>query len=108
METPVLHFDANWNREITRLKDLPKARCVLTLDGKTDIFKAKEIPDGHMCLLGDVSPSPLSLGTPGEVRAYSKRPISEIGPSDFILAQGCAIPPDAKLENVRAMVDVVQ
>ena len=106
--TPVLHFDANWNREIARLKELPKARCVLALDGKTDIFKAKEILDGHMCLLGDVSPSLLSLGTADEVRAYSKRLINEIGPSGFILAQGCAIPPDAKLENVRAMVDAVQ
>ena len=32
----------------------------------------------------------------------------EIGPGCFILAQGCSIPPDAKLENVRAMVDSVK
>ena len=34
----------------------PKARCLLALDGKTDIFRAKKILDGHMCILGDVPP----------------------------------------------------
>jgi uroporphyrinogen-III decarboxylase len=34
--------------------------------------------------------------------------IEEIGPNGFILAQGCDIPPDAKFENVKAMVDAVQ
>lgn len=105
---PVLHFDANWDREIERLKELPKAKCVLALDGKTDIFKAKQILDGHMCILGDVPPAMLTLGTPDEVRAYCRRLITEIGPGGFILAQGCAIPPDAKLENVKAMVAAVQ
>ncbi len=44
--TPVLHYDANWDREIERLKDLPARRCVLALDGKTDIFRAKKILAG--------------------------------------------------------------
>ena len=105
---PVLHFDANWDRELPRLKELPKARCVLALDGKTDIFRAKEVLDGHMCILGDVSPAMLSLATPDEVHAYCTRLINEIGPSGFILAQGCTIPFGAKLENVRAMVDAVK
>lgn len=102
--TPILHFDADWDREIGRLLELPKARCVLALDGKSDIFRAKEILDGHMCLLGDVHPRMLTLGDPDEVYEYSRRLIGEIGPGGFILAQGCAIPPNAKLENVQAMI----
>ena len=39
---------------------------------------------------------------------YSHRLIREIGPGGFILAQGCDIPPDAKYENVKAMMDAVQ
>jgi len=31
-----------------------------------------------------------------------------VGPGGFILAQGCCIPPDAKYENVKAMIDSVQ
>jgi len=105
---PVLHMDANWDREIERLKDLPKAKCVLALDGKTDIFRAKKILAGHMCLLGDVPPALLTLGTVDEVRAYCDRLLTEVGPDGFIMAQGCAIPPDAKFENVKAMVESVQ
>jgi len=106
--TPVLHYDANWDREIERLKDLPKARCVLSLDGKTDIFRAKKILAGHMCLLGDVPPALLSLGTVDKVKAYCRRLLTEVGPDGYIMAMGCAIPPEAKFENVQAMVDSVQ
>jgi hypothetical protein len=105
---PVLHFDANWDREIERLKQLPRAKCVLALDGKTDIFRAKQILGDHMCLLGDVPPALLTLGTPDEVKSYCHRLLSEVGPSGFIMAMGCAIPPDAKLENVQAMVGSVK
>ena len=105
---PVLHFDANWDRELPRLLELPKATCVLALDSKTDIFKAKKILDGHMCLLGDVPPALLSLGTPDQVHAYCQRLLTEVGPAGFIMAQGCDIPFDAKFENVKAMVDSVQ
>ena len=51
---PVLHFDADWTRDLERFKEFPKAKCVLSLDGKTDIFKAKEVLGDHMCLMGDV------------------------------------------------------
>jgi hypothetical protein len=105
--TPVLHFDANWDREIERLKDLPARTCVLSLDGKTDIFRAKKILAGHMCILGDVPPALLTLGSVDEVRAYCDRLLDEVGPDGFIMAMGCALPPDAKFENVKAMVDSV-
>ncbi|MCE5253115.1 MAG: uroporphyrinogen-III decarboxylase [Actinomycetia bacterium] len=104
----VLHFDANWDRDLERLKEFPRGRCVLSLDGKTDIFKAKRILGDHMCIMGDVPPRMLSLGTPDEVRDYCRRLIREIGPSGFILSSGCDVPIDAKYENVKAMVEAVQ
>lgn len=105
--TPVLHYDANWDREIERLKDLPARKCILELDGKTDIFRAKKILAGHMCILGDVHPAMLSLGTVDEVKAYCRRLLTEVGPDGYIMAMGCAVPPDAKFDNVKAMVDSV-
>jgi uroporphyrinogen-III decarboxylase len=105
---PVLHFDADWTRDLERFKEFPKGKCVLSLDGKTDIFKAKEILGDHMCLMGDVPARMLSLGTPQEVAEYSRRLINEVGPGGFILAQGCDIPPDAQYDNVKAMIDAVQ
>jgi hypothetical protein len=106
--TPVLHFDASWDREIERLLELPIARCILALDGKTDIFRAKKILDGHMCLMGDVPPALLTLGAVDQVKDYCKRLLTEVGPSGYIMAQGCAVPPDAKFENVKALVDSVK
>jgi len=105
--TPILHYDANWDREIERLKELPKAACILTTDGKTDFFRAAKILAGHMCLMGDVPPALLTLGTVDQVKAYCARLLSEVGPSGFIMAPGCTIPPDAKFENVKAVVDSV-
>lgn len=103
--TPVLHFDSNWGRDLERFKEFPRATCVLALDSATDIYRAKEVLGDHMCLLGDVPPRMLSLGTPDEVHEYASRLVREIGPAGFILAQGCCVPPDAKLDNVRAMVE---
>lgn len=105
--TPILHFDSNWTRDLSYFKEFPKGKCVLSLDGMTDIYKAKEILGGHMCLMGDVPPRMLTLGTPDEVHEYSSKLVRDIGPSGFILAQGCDIPPDAKPENVAAMIAAV-
>ena len=56
---PMLHYDACWDREIERLLELPARTCVLATDGATDLFRAKEILGGHMCLMGDVPPAML-------------------------------------------------
>jgi uroporphyrinogen-III decarboxylase len=104
---PVLHFDANWDRDLERLREFPRGKCVLSLDGKTGIFKAKEVLGDHMCLMGDVPSTLFALGTERDVRDYCKRLVNEVGPSGFILTSGCDVPIDAKYENVRAMVESV-
>lgn len=105
---PVLHFDSNWTRDLEHLRVLPKGKCIFSPDGMTDIFKAKEILGDHMCIMGDVPPSMLSLGTPDEVHEYCQRLIKNIGPAGFIMDQGCDTPPNAKPENVKAMIDSVK
>jgi len=50
----------------------------------------------------------LTLGTRDEVKAYCDRLLTEVGPDGFIMAMGCALPPNAKFESVKAMVDSVQ
>ena len=100
----LLHLDSDWTRELECFKELPKGRCIMALDGETDIFKAREVLDGHMCIMGDVPASMLFLDTPENVYAYCTRLVRELGPEGFILQSGCDIPANAKLENVRAMV----
>ncbi len=101
---PVLHFDSNWTRDLEFLRQLPAKKCIFSPDGQTDIFKAKEILDGHMAIMGDVHAAMLALGTPEQVTEYCKGLIEKIGPTGYIMAQGCDIPPDAKPENVAALI----
>ncbi|MEL7566140.1 MAG: uroporphyrinogen decarboxylase family protein [Dehalobacterium sp.] len=103
---PVFHLDSCWDRDVAAFLDMPKG-CVFSPDGMTDIFRAKKILDGHMCIMGDVSPSLLAIGTPAEVKEYCNRLLDELGPKGFILAQGCDIPPNAKMENLAAMIETV-
>jgi hypothetical protein len=101
---PLLHLDSKWDRELERFKELPRGRCIMALDGDTDIFKAKEVLGHHMCIMGDVPAPMLCLADPDTVFQYSSRLIRELGPEGFILHSGCDIPENAPLENVQAMV----
>ena len=100
----ILHLDSNWTRELKRFRELPKGKCIMSLDGETDLFQAKQILGDHMCLMGDVPASMLYLETPDKVYEYCSKLIMELGPEGFILQSGCDIPANAKLENVKAMV----
>ena len=107
--TPWFHFDTDWGLNLPYLKQLPKGKCVCDLDGTTDIFKAKEILGGHMCISGDVPASLLTLGTTEQVRGYCERLIDEVGRGGgFFLTTGCECPIDAKFENVKMMIDVAK
>ena len=100
----IFHLDSDWTRDLDMFKSLPAGKCVMSFDGSTDIFKAKEILGDTMCIMGDVSPVLLSHGTPDEVYDYSRKLVEGLGPTGFILHSGCDIPIDAKVENVQAMI----
>ncbi|MBN2028352.1 MAG: hypothetical protein JW854_16505 [Actinobacteria bacterium] len=102
--TPLLHFDSDWTDFFPYLKSLPRGKCILNLDGTSDIFAAKEVLGGHMCIMGDVPAALLKLGDPEEVDEYCRRLITELGADGgFILSSGCTLPIDAEPENVKAM-----
>jgi len=102
---PILHLDSDWTRDLARFREFPAKTCILSLDGMTDIHRAKEVLGDHLCIMGDVPPALLSSGTPDEVYEYSSRLATEIGPTGFIMHSGCDIPLDAPLENVKAMAN---
>jgi hypothetical protein len=105
--TPIIHCDANWTPLLHYFRELPKAKCILELDGDTDIFKAKEILGDWMCLKGDVPARMLAFGEVEEVEAYCEKLISVVGKGGgFILGSGCEVPLNAKVENVQAMIRV--
>ena len=103
--TPLLHFDSCWESELETLKELPAKTCILMLDGSTDMRKAREVLDDRMCLLGDVPASLLAFGTADEVYDYTTKLIDDVGPTTgLMVSSGCDCPPNAKDENVDAMI----
>jgi uroporphyrinogen-III decarboxylase len=100
----VLHFDHDWTRDLARLRELPARRCILNLDGWTDIRRAKEILGDHMAIMGDVPAPLLSTGTPDNVYAHVRDLARDVGPTGLILCPGCDAPIDARPENMQAFV----
>jgi len=106
--TPWMHLDTDWGGNLPYFRQLPRGKCVADLDSTTDIFRAKEVLKGHMCISGDVPAATLSMGTKKDVYDYCKRLIDVVGrDGGFFLTTGCECPIDAKFENVKTMVDIV-
>jgi len=105
----IMHLDQDYTLNLPYFKDLPAKMVVAELDSTTDIFKAKEILKGHMCIAGDVPAALTSLGTPEEVEKYCRKLIDIVGEDGgFILSTGCTLPVDAKIENLKAIVDTAK
>jgi hypothetical protein len=103
------HLDQNWDKNIPYFKKLPRSSAILALDSTTNIFAAKEVLRGHLCLAGDVSPALMSLGKPEDVEVYCKKLIDEVGgDGGFILSTGCEMPTAVKLDNWRAMIQTAK
>jgi len=99
----LFHLDTDWVPMLPFFKEFPPGRYIVELE-YTDIRKAKEILQGHMCIKGNVNSTLLALGTPDEVEAECRKLIDDLAPGGgFILASGCEVPPEAPLENVKAI-----
>lgn len=102
---PILHFDSCWESELETLKELPERKCLLMLDGSTDMRKARAVLDDRMCLMGDVPATMLAFGAENEVYDYVTKMIQDVGPkTGLIISSGCDCPFNAKDENVDAMI----
>ncbi len=105
----VMHLDQDYAMNLPYFKDLPPKMVVAELDSMTDIFKAKEVLKGHMCIAGDVPAALTCLGTVEEVEAYCRKLIDTVGQDGgFILSTGCTCPVDCKIENLQVMVNTAK
>jgi hypothetical protein len=101
---PHLHVHNNIVPILEYFKEFPKGKCVLYIDDRTDIFKAKEVLAGHMCIMGNVRASTLSLGTPNDIEKIVKDICLRCKEgSGLIVSVESA--DDFKPENVKALVD---
>ena len=97
-------FEGIWDQRLEYLLDFPKGKVIFQCE-KTDIFKAKEILGGHMCIQGGVPPTILQTGSIQDVEEHCKKLIKVAGKGGgFILSAGSSIE-GAKPANIKAMVD---
>jgi hypothetical protein len=100
----------HWHNNITPLLEylkevIPKKKCVLYIDKMTDIAKAKEILGDRVCIMGNVTPSTLTVGTPKDVEKEVKETIDAAkGETGFILSVETG--DDTQLENMQTFVRV--
>lgn len=104
----VIHCDSDWLPMLDRFTELPKGSCHMELDGMTDIFAAYDILQGSQSIRGDVPATLFAYGTPDEVQEYCEKLIKMGMKGGFMLSSGCEIPLNAKLENVKAMMNSVK
>jgi hypothetical protein len=101
----------HWHNNITPLLEylkevIPKkSSVVLYIDNLTDIAKTKEILGDHVCIMGNITPSTLTVGTPKDVEKEVKKVIDAAkGDTGFILSVETG--DDTKLENMQTLVRV--
>jgi len=104
-----MHMDGDWTPMFKYFREFPKKKCILHLDGTSDIFKAKEVLGDRMCIMGDVFAPLLSFGSTHDVVKYCRKLIDVCGEGGgYILSSGCTIPMNAKFENVKTMIDMAK
>jgi hypothetical protein len=76
--TPVPFLEGDYTSRLKYFLELPKGKVVGHFD-TTDIFKAKDILGGHICIQGNMPASLLQSGTPQLVKEHTKKLIDIVG-----------------------------
>ncbi|HSW57706.1 MAG TPA: uroporphyrinogen decarboxylase family protein, partial [Dehalococcoidales bacterium] len=102
--TPVIFFEGNFITRMEYLLDLPKGSILVHLD-TTDIFKARQILKGHLCIKGNVPASILQVGSVQDVEAYCRKLIDGVGPDGGFILSPRGSTDEVKAENLMAMIE---
>jgi len=101
----IFYAEGNWDHHLESFAELPEKSIIFHCD-KTDIFRAHKILGQKFCLSGGIPNELLALGTPDEVKAACKRVIDGVArEGGYIMDASALIMNDARIENVRALID---
>jgi hypothetical protein len=105
--TPCPFLEGGYNQRLEYLTELPKGKCMGLFDA-TDVFHAKEVIGKTMCIAGNMPVSLLHVGTPDEIRAYTKKLIEVVGKDGgFIMSCGGVLD-EADPERVKIWRDATR
>jgi uroporphyrinogen-III decarboxylase len=102
--TPCFFFEGNFDSRLEYLLDFPRGSLLVRLDA-TDIYKAKEILKGHLCIQGNVPSTLLQAGSVQDVKDYCKELIDTIGKDGGFILSPRSSTDEVKPENLKAMID---
>ncbi len=101
----ILYAEGNWDHHLETFAELPEKSIIFHCD-RTNIYKAHEILGNKFCISGGISNVLLTTGTPEEVKAECKKVIDAVAQDGgYVMDAGALIMNDAKIENVRAMIE---
>jgi uroporphyrinogen-III decarboxylase len=96
--------EGGYNSRLEVIRDVPKGKVFYGFD-KTDMAKAKEILGDVACIGGNVPTALLAVGTPQEIKDYTKELIDTAGKGGgYVMMNGAALD-DVNPENVKVWVD---
>ena len=102
--TPIVMTEGDYTSRLEYLLEIPKGKAFLHFS-TTDMFRAKDVLGGHLCISGNVPVSLLAVGTPAEVREVAKQLIDYCGKEGgFVMAARTPVD-DARPENLKALID---
>lgn len=101
----ILYAEGKWDRHLKSFAELPEKSVIFHVD-RTDLAQAYQVLGDKFCLSGGIPNELLANGTPDEVRACCKRAIDTAGrDGGYIMDASALIMDDARVENIRAMID---
>jgi uroporphyrinogen-III decarboxylase len=105
--TPCIFFEGNFTSRLEYLLDFPRGSMLVRLD-TTDIFRAKEVLNDHLCIEGNVPSSLLQMGTVQDVKDHCKKLIDVVGKGGGFIIAPRSSTDEVKPENLKAMIEFTQ
>ncbi|OFW59840.1 MAG: hypothetical protein A2133_07305 [Actinobacteria bacterium RBG_16_64_13] len=102
--TPLVFTEGDYTSRLEYLLEIPKGKAFLHFDS-TDMFRAKDVLEGHLCISGNVATTLLAIGTPDEVRDVAKHLIDYCGRDGGFVMSSRTPTDDARPENLKALID---
>jgi len=104
----LLFAEGSFDSRLDKVNEFPKG-AVSWLFDKTDMARTKRMLGDHCCIMGNVPASLMVTGTPGDVKAHCRKLIEDCGEGGgYVLSPGILGIDEAKLANVKAMVDATR
>jgi uroporphyrinogen-III decarboxylase len=106
---PMPLWESDCTNRLDVIKDIPPGKCIYWFE-RTDMVRAFEVLGDVVALRGNLSPSMMTTGTPGDVDTAVKRLVDEVWNKGgkLILDTAFGIPDETPIDNVRAMFDAAR